>query len=327
MKTVIYSEYGLPEVLQIKEIEKPTPGDFEVLIKIHAASVNYGDLIARNFRYISPKEFNMLFLFWLMAKVAFGLKKPRIKILGREFSGMVESVGKSVTKFKTGNPVFGYRGQNMGAYAEYITMKESGVLAIKPSSMSYQEAAVVPYGSIMALNLLRKMNIKPGQKILINGASGGIGSAAVQIAKHFGAKVTGVCGTHRIEFVKSLGADRVIDYTKEDFTINGETYDLIFDILGKCSYSKYKNSLSSNGRIFYASFKTRKLIQSLWNRRMVCALAPGSLDDLLSVKELIEAGIIKVTIDQAFTMENIADAHRYAESGKHKGKIAILVSN
>jgi NADPH:quinone reductase-like Zn-dependent oxidoreductase len=221
----------------------------------------------------------------------------------------------------------------MGAYAEYLCMPEDGMLAIKPANMTYEEAAVVPYGAITALGLLRKVNIQPGQKVLVNGASGGIGSGAVQLAKHhFGAKVTGVCSTPRLEFVKSLGADKVIDYTQEDFTQSGETYDLIFDILGKSSWSRCKGSLSQNGRYLLASFKMRQLFQMLWTsmtggKRVTCALAPGSAEDLLSVKELIEAGKIKAVIDRTYPLEQTAEAHRYVEEGQKKGHIAITVAH
>ena len=212
-------------------------------------------------------------------------------------------------------------------------MPENGVMAIKPANLTYEEAAVVPYGAIMALNLLRKVNIQPGQKVLINGASGGIGSAAVQIAKHFGAEVTGVCGTPRLEFVKSLGADHVIDYTVEDFTQNGETYDLIFDILGKSSFTRCKNSLKPNGILLFASFKMKQLVQMLWTSRsgsgkkVICAIAPGSVEDLNSVKELIEAGKIKAIIDRCYPMEQAAEAHRYVEEGQKKGSVVITVAS
>jgi NADPH:quinone reductase-like Zn-dependent oxidoreductase len=220
----------------------------------------------------------------------------------------------------------------MGAYAEYLSMPENGCVAIKPANMTYEEAAVVPYGAIMALNLLRKVNIQPGQKVLVNGASGGIGSAAVQLARYFGAEVTGVCGTPRLEFVKSLGADKVIDYTKEDFTQSGETYDLIFDVLGKGSFSRCKRSLKPNGRYLLASFKMKQLFQMLWtsmigSQKVICAIAPGSTADLLSVKELIEAGKIKAIIDRRYRLEQTAEAHRYVEEGHKKGNVVITVGH
>ena len=331
MKAIVCTKYGPPEVLQLKEVAKPTPKDNEVLIRVHATSVNFGDMMARNFKAITPREFNMPFLFWLLAKISFGPSQPKITILGSEFAGEIEATGKDVKQFKQGDQVFGYPGQSFGAYAEYLCMPENGVLAIKPTNMTYDEAAVVPYGAIMALNLLRKMNIQPGQKVLVNGASGGIGSAAVQIAKHFGAEVTGVCGTPRLEFVKSLGADKVIDYTKDDFTKNGETYDLIFDILGKSSFSRCQGSLKPNGILLFASFKMKQLFQMLWtskigSKRVICALAPGSVEDLISVKELIEAGKIKAVIDRCYQMEQTAEAHRYVEKGHKKGNVVITVA-
>jgi NADPH:quinone reductase-like Zn-dependent oxidoreductase len=332
MKAVFCIKYGPPEVLQLKEVTKPTPKDNEILIRVYATSVNYGDLVARNFKEISPQKFNMPLLFWFFGKMYFGFTRPRITRLGSEFAGEVESVGKDVKSFKQGDRVFGYLGQSMGAYAEYLCMSENGVLAIKPTNMTYEEATVVPYGAIMALNLLRKVNIQPGQKILINGASGGIGSASVQIAKHFGADVTGVCGTPRLEFVKSLGADKVIDYTKEDFTHNGETYDLIFDILGKSSFSRCKSSLKQNGRYLLSSFKMKQLFQMLWtsmagSKKVICAIAPGSIEDLISVKKLIEAGKIKAIIDRYYSLEQIAEAHRYVEKGHKKGTVVITVGH
>src|SRR5512147_2349803 len=210
-------------------------------------------------------------------------------------AGEIEAAGKDVKRFKKGDQVFGYPGQSFGAYAEYLCMPEDGVLTTKPANLTYEEAATIPYGAIMALSLLRKANIQPGQKVLINGASGGMGSAAVQIAKHFGAEVTGVCGTPRLEFVKSLGADKVIDYTKEDFTQNGETYDLIFDILGKSSFSQLKGSLKPNGIYLLASFKMKSLFQMLWTsltgskQKVICAFANEKPEDLVFIKELVEA--------------------------------------
>ena len=330
MKAIVYTKYGSPDVLHLTEVEKPVAKDNEVLIRVRATSVIIGDTMARNFKAITPSEFNMPFLFWLMAKISFGLREPKKTILGSEFAGEIETVGKDVKRFKKGDQVFGYPGPSFGAYAEYLCMPEDGLLAIKPANMTYEEAAVVPYGAIMALNLLRKMNIQPGQKVLVNGASGGIGSATVQIAKHFGAEVTGVCGTPGLEFVKSLGADKVIDYTKDDFTKNGETYDLIFDILGKSSFSRCQNSLKHNGRYLLASFKMKQLFQMLWTsmagtKKVICAIATESVKDLNSVKELIETGKIKAIIDRRFPLEEAAEAHRYVEKGHKKGNVVITV--
>lgn len=332
MKAIVYETYGAPDVLQLKEVVKPTPKENEILIRVQATSVNFGDLMARNFKAVSPRQFNMPFLFWLVAKISFGLNRPKISILGSEFAGEIEAVGKDVKQFKRGDQVFGYPGQNFGAYAEYICLPEDGVLAIKPANMTYEEAAVVPYGAIMALNLLRKVNVQPGQKVLVNGASGGIGSAAVQIAKDLGAEVTGVCGTPRLEFVKSLGADQVIDYTQKDFTQNGESYDLIFDILGKGSFAKCKSSLKPNGILLFASFKTKQLLQMLWTsmtggKKVICAIAPGSTADLIAVKQLIEAGKIKAIIDRRYRLEQAAEAHRYVEAGHKKGSVVITLDD
>jgi len=332
MKAITYTEYGSPDVLQLVEVEKPTPKDNEILIRIYATQVNYGDTLARNFREISPRKFNMPFLFWLPARMAFGFSKPKIKILGSELAGEVESVGKDVKLFKEGDQVFGYRGMSMGANAEYLCMSENGLVAPKPANMTYEEASAVPYGALTALNLLRKVNIQREQKVLINGASGGIGSAAVQLVKYFGAEVTGVCGTPRLEFVKSLGADKVIDYTKEDFTQNGETYDLIFDILGKSSFAQCKNSLNQNGRYLLASFKMKQLFQMLWtsligSKKVICALSGEKIEDLIFIKELIEAGKIKSIIDRHYPLEQTAEAHRYVETGHKKGNVIITVQD
>jgi NADPH:quinone reductase-like Zn-dependent oxidoreductase len=330
MKAIIYTEYGSPDVLHLEEIAKPAPKGNEILIRVHATTVNFGDLMARNFKAVSPRQFNMPFFFWLPARLAFGFNKPRQHILGSEFAGEVEAIGSAVTRFKTGDQVFGYLGQTMGAYAEYCCVPESGAVAIKPANLSDAEAAVIPYGAIMALSLLRKASIQPGQKVLINGASGGIGSAAVQLAKHFGAEVTGVCGAPRLGFVKSLGADHVVDYAQEDFTRSGETYDLIFDILGKSSFSRCKRSLKPNGILLFASFKLKQLLQMLWtsrigNRKVICALAPGSLEDLMTIKELVEAGKIKSMIDRCYPPEQAAEAHRHVEQGHKQGNAVILL--
>jgi NADPH:quinone reductase-like Zn-dependent oxidoreductase len=331
MKAIVYSQYGSPDVLQLQEVEKPLPKDNEVLIRVRATSVNFGDTIARNYKAISPSRFNMAFPIWLMAKISFGLNQPKITILGNEFAGEIEAVGSDVTKFKPGDQVFGYVGEKMGAYAEYLCMPANGVLARKPTNLTYEEAAVVPYGALMALPLLRKANVKPRDKVLINGASGGIGSAAVQIAKYLGAEVTGVCSTSKMEFVKSLGATKVIDYTKEDFTQNGETYDLIFDILGRGSVSRCKGSLTPNGIHLFASFKMKQLLQMLWTsrssgRKVICALSPTSVEVLTFIKELVETGKFKAVIDRCYPLEKIAEAHRYVENGHKCGCVAISVS-
>ena len=332
MKAMVYTQYGSPEVLQLKEIEKPAPKDNEILIRIHATSVNIGDLWARNFKAITPSKFTMPLPFWLPARMYFGWNKPKINILGNEFAGEIESTGRDVKRFKKGDPVFGYRGQNMGANAEYLCVPENGLVAIKPANMTFEEAAASSYGALTALNLLRKANIQSGQKILINGASGGIGAAAVQLATYYGAEVTGVCGTPRMEFVKSLGADHVIDYTREDFTKNHQTYDLIFDILGKGSFSRYKNSLTKNGIYLLASFKMKQLFQMLWTsitggRKVICALSFENPADLLFIKELIETGKMKTIIDRRYPLEQIAEAHRYIETGHKKGNVVITVGH
>jgi len=333
MKAIVYTEYGPPEVLQLKEVAKPIPKDNEILIRIHATSVQYGDLMARNMRAISPSKFTMPLPFWLPIRMAFGFRKPRITILGAEFAGEVEAAGKDVKLFGEGDQVFGYRGMKMGANAEYLCMPAGGTVAVKPANMTYEEAAAVPYGAVVALNLLRKVNIQPGQKVLVNGASGGIGSAAVQLAKsHFGAEVTGVCSTPRLEFVKSLGADRVIDYTREDFTKSGETYDLIFDVLGKSSFSRCRGSLAQNGRYLLASFKTRQFFQMLWTtltggKKVICAMAFDKAEDLIFIKGLAEAGKIRSIIDRSYPLEQTAEAHRHVEEGHKKGNVAITVTH
>lgn len=320
----------ISDVLHLGEVEKPTPKDNEVLLRVHATPVNFGDLIARKIGKISSKEFYMPALFWLFTRIEFGFSKPKKHILGSEFAGVIEAVGKAVKRFKIGDPVFGYRGMSMGANAEYVCMPEDGMVALKPVNMTDEEAAAVPYGALTALNLLRKVNIQKGQKVLIIGASGAIGSAALQLARHFGAEVTGVCGTPRVEMVKALGADKVIDYTREDFTQSGETYDLIVDILGKSSFSRCKRVLKPNGRILYASFKMKQLFQMLWtsrigDKKVICALSSERPDDLNFIRELVEKGKIKSVIDRCYPLEQTAEAHRYAETGHKKGNVVITV--
>ncbi|MBN1301330.1 MAG: NAD(P)-dependent alcohol dehydrogenase [Melioribacteraceae bacterium] len=327
MKAVVYTDYGPPDVLHVEERDKPATGRNEILIRNYAASVNYGDLTARNFKSITASEFNMPGLLWYPAKLSFGLSKPRNPILGSEFAGIVEEVGADVKLFKPGDKVFGYRGQKMGTYAEYICVSENSSIALMPSKISFEVACAIPYGALMAMNHLKKVNIEHGSKVLVNGASGAIGSAAVQLAKSYGAEITGVCGSVRMEFVKALGADLVIDYTKEDFTKRGETYDVIYDILGRSSFSKCKNSLNPGGRYLLASFKMKQLYEMLRtlnaNKKVICALAVDKSEDLGIIKNLVEEGKLKTIIDKIFPMEQAAEAHRYAEEGNNKSNVVI----
>lgn len=330
MKAIVYTEYGPPDVLHVEEVAQPEPKSNELLIRIHARPVNYGDLLARDFKHTPVSKFNMPLPLYVPTRVFFGLSHPRVTILGSEFAGDVEAVGSAVTNFAPGDKVFGYVGQRMGAYAEYLCVPADGSVGSMPANMSYAEAAALPYGGIMALGLLRKVPIQPGDRVLINGASGGIGSMAVQLAqRHFGAHVTGVCGTPRIDFVKALGADRVIDYSREDFTQSGERYNLIFDILGKCSFARCKRALTADGRLLFASFKGRQLLDMLrtaiaGRQKVICALAAESAESLRLIKDLAEAGKIRAIIDKRFPLEQAAEAHRYVEAGRKTGHVIII---
>jgi NADPH:quinone reductase-like Zn-dependent oxidoreductase len=330
MKAVIYTEFGPPEVLHVADMPAPTPKDGEVLIRVHATPVAYGDLLARNFKAVTSQEFNMPLPLLLPMRLAFGIRKPKVNVLGSEFAGQVEAVGSAVTRFKPGDAVMGYLGQRMGAYAEYVCMSAEGTLAMKPAAMTHEEAAVVPYGAIMATSLLQRAHVQPGQKVLINGASGGIGSAAVQLARHYGAEVTGVCAAPRMDTVKALGADHVIDYAREDFTQNGETYDLIFDVLGKSSFARCKSSLAPNGVYLLASFKTKALMQMLRTRmsgsqKVICAFADEKAAHLEFVGQLAESGAYQTVVDRCFPLEQAAQAHRYVESGARTGAVVLRV--
>lgn len=333
MKAMVLTRFGPPEALELKELPKPEPKPKEIRIRVMATSVGYGDLLIRNFAAVGPKDFNMPFLFWMLAKIFSGITSPKTPILGSEFSGVVDALGAEAKGFAIGDEVFGYLGQSMGADAEYFCMAADGCVAQKPSNLDFEAAAVVPYGSIMALDILRAANIQPGQKILINGASGSIGRAAVQIAvHHFGASVTGVSGPAGLDYVKSLGAEKVIDYRREDFTKSGDKYDLIVDVLGKSSFSDCKGSLTESGCYLRPSFKGRELLQMVWTKlsgakqRVLCVIAPGNRAALETVKELIEAGKLKATVDRKFRLEELAEAHRYAESGQRGGPVAISVA-
>jgi NADPH:quinone reductase-like Zn-dependent oxidoreductase len=327
MKAIVFTEYGPPEVLQLQEVEKPTPKDNEVLIKVHATAVTFGEVIARDATF-SPGEFWLPGLLWPLARMQLGFSKPRHTILGSELAGEIESVGKDVKAFKPGDQVFGFS-ERFGANAEYVCMPEDGVLAPKPANLIHEEAAVVPHGALTALHFVRdKGNVQAGQKILIVGASGGIGQHAVQLAKAFGAEVTGVCSTAKLDLVRSLGADEVIDYTQQDFTENGETYDVIFDTKGVTSVSSCKDSLKEGGRHLMAAFGTKELFQMLGasvmgGRELICSLAPIKQDGLIELAELIEAGKLRPVIDKVYPLEQVAEAHRYFESGQRKGYIVV----
>ncbi len=303
MKAIVATQYGGPEVLHLKEVEKPTPKENEVLIKVHATTVTAGDFRMRSFT-VPP-------LFWLPARLALGLTKPKQPIYGMELAGVVEAVGKAVTKFKVGDQVFASTlTEKFGGYAEYKCLPEGAMVAKKPTNLTYEEAAAVPIGATTALRLLRKGNLQRGQKVLIYGASGSVGTYAIQLAKFLGAEVTGVCSTANLGMVKALGADHVLDYSKEDFLTTQGRYDIIFDTVAKLPKSVASNLLAPNG-----TFVTMARLDS-----------KESLDNLIFIKELLEAGKLKVVIDRCYPLAQMVEAHRYVDAGRKKGNVVISVA-
>jgi NADPH:quinone reductase-like Zn-dependent oxidoreductase len=312
MKAIVCTKYGPPEVLQLKEVEKPTPKDNEVLINIHAAAVTVSDCIVRSGK--------VNILLWIPMRIFIGFRRPRKPVLGLELAGEIDAIGKDVKRFKKGDQIFALTGKRFGAYAEYaclpvdgVCMPQDSIMALKPSNVTYEEAAAVPSRATLALYFLKKGNILKGQKVLIYGASGGVGTFAVQLARYFGAEVTGVCSTTNLDLVKSLGVDKVIDYTKEDFTNRGESYDFIFDAVGKRYSSKlqYKKALTPKGKYISVDEGTPKLY----------------LEDLILIEELVETGKIKPVIDRVYPLEHIVEAHHYVEQGHKKGNVVITVEH
>jgi NADPH:quinone reductase-like Zn-dependent oxidoreductase len=324
MQAIVYTTYGSPDVLQLKEVEKPTPKDNEVQVRIHATTATAAHLLIRTGRpYIG--------------RLFIGIRSPKNPNIGTEFAGEVEAVGKDVKLFKVGDQVFGATGINGGCYADYNYLPEDGVLTMKPTNMTYAQAAAVLDGASTALHFLRdKGSIRSGQKVLINGASGSVGTAAVQLAKYFGAEVSGVCSTANHDMVKSLGADTVIDYTTEDFTKSGQTYDIIFDAVAKSSFQQCKSSLKQNGIYLTTVAGLPQMVQSLWTsvvgskkaRFGAAGLRSTNAQkaDLIFLKDLIEAGKIKAVIDRCYPLEQTAEAHRYIETGRKKGNVVITVA-
>jgi NADPH:quinone reductase-like Zn-dependent oxidoreductase len=321
MKAVVYTKYGHPDVLRIKEVARPAPKDDEVLVRVRAATVTAGDCEIRRFK--------MPIWLWLPARIGFGIRGPRRRILGQELAGEIESVGKDVKLFEKGDQVFALTGLRLGAYAEYDCLPEKALMATKPANMTFEEAAAVPLGGLHAAHFLRKANVRSGQKVLINGAGGSIGTFAVQLAKSFGAEVTGVDSTPKLDMLRSVGADHVIDYTSEDFTKSGKTYDVIFDVVGKGSFSGCIKSLKEGG--FYLlgnpglSQQVRGLRTSRSGKKVIGGTMSYKAEDLDFLKELIEAGKIRSVIDRRYPLERIAEAHKYVDTGQKAGNVVISV--
>lgn len=324
MKAIVATKYGSTGVLQLKEVEKPTPKKDEVLIKVHATTVTAGDSELRRFK--------MPLLFWLPLRVYFGVRRPRINIFGQEFSGEIESVGKEVTGFKVGDPVFGSTQLRFGAYAEYVCVPSKYAITIKPDDMSFEEAATLPTGGLNALHFIRKANVQQGEKLLIVGAAGSIGTLAVQIAKSMGAEVTCIDSTEKVDMLRFLGADHVIDYTEEDFTKSGKKYDVIIDVVGKSPYARTVRSLKQNGRYILGNPSLPGMIRGLWtsrtsDKKILFELAGYKKEDLFHLKELHQAGKIKPVIDRHYPLKQMSEAHRYVDQGHKKGNVVITMED
>ncbi len=330
MKAIIWTEYGSPDVLQLREVEKPTPKDNEVLIKIYAATASRADTEFRRLK--------LPFLFAIPIRIYLGLFRPsRIRILGTEFAGEVAVTGKNVTQYQTGDQVYGYTGLGMGTYAEYVCLTEKpsallGVMSKRPTNITYEEAAAVPFGGLEALHSLRRVNIQRGQKVLIVGAGGSIGTYSVQLAKHYGAEVTGVDSTGKLEMLRSIGADHVVDYTREDYTKNGQKYDVIMDTIGGSPFARSVRSLNENGTYLNVNPKMIHRLQMGWasgrSKKKLLSWEGGyTTKNLLALKELIEAGTIKPVIDRRYPLEQIAEAHRYVETDQKKGNVVITLEH
>lgn len=322
MNAIVYDRYGPPEVLHLKEVEKPTPKDNEVLIRIHATTVTAGDWRVRSLQV--PVGFG------LISRLVFGVSRPRQPILGSELAGEIECVGKDVSRFKAGDQVFAFADFGLGCYAEYKCMPEDGAVALKPANLSYEEAAALSFGGTTALDFFRRGNLQRGERVLINGASGGVGTAAVQLARHFGADVTGVCSTANGELVTSLGATSVIDYTKEDFTQNGETYDVIVDTAGTAPFSRSQHSLKEGGRLLLVLSGLPDILQIPWlsmtsSKTVVAGPATARPEDLRFLAQLAEAGQFKPVIDRRYPFQQIVEAHRYVDTGRKKGNVVITL--
>ena len=326
MKAIVYERYGPPEVLQLREVPTPVPKANEILIRVHAVAVTAGDANMRGFTFV-PRGFGPV------PRLMFGLTKPRKQILGLNMSGEVEAIGKNVTLFKTGDQVFGSTESVLGAYAEYVCLPEDGVLALKPPGTSHEEASTYAFGAQTALYFLRNLGkVTSGQRVLISGASGSVGTFAVQLAKHFGAHVTAVCSTSHLNLVKSLGADAVIDYTKEDFTQNGVKYDAILDVTGKVPFSRLKDSLTTNGVHLAVQASVPDFARVLWTsirggRKIKAGVAMANKEDLQFFKQLMDARKIQAVIDKAYPLEKAVDAHRHVDSGHKKGNVVLSIGH